>query len=179
MERAYARTLPRFGLGHVCARAAAAVVLEAHAEAPPYPDTLPFLAEFGATFDVCVSSDADTDFLDRALSNAGLDSHLPPPRRICSETVRAYKVDPSGRFFEAVLSLLGRRPGEVAHVGDGESDVVGAKRAGLVSVWVSRDRRRWSREDVSPDVVVADFAELAVHLGRVQATACSGRLSGS
>lgn len=162
MEQAYARTLPEFGLGRLSPREAAAVVLEAHGTAPPYSEAIPFLAKVGVNLDLCVSSDADRGFLDRALAHAGLNPYL--PFRICSEAIRTYKVDPSGRFFEAVLGLLGRRPEEVAHVGDGESDVVGAKRAGLVAVWVHRHKRPWARVDFSPDVVVADLDELAARL---------------
>jgi len=161
-EEAYGRVLPRFGLSGVSPAQAAIIVSEAHTRVPPYPDTVPFLRQAASTFDMCVSSDADQAFLDRALANAALDDYL--PQRVCSEAVRAYKAEPSGRFFQAVLASLGRRPEEVAHVGDGESDVIGAKRAGLIAVWVRRTGRPWSREDVRPDVVVGNLEELAAHL---------------
>lgn len=159
-EEAYRRVLPRFGLeGRVDPARAAGVVMAAHAQCPPYPETVAFLREARPVFDLCVASDADKAVLDAALANAGIEEFL--DLRVCSEAVGAYKSEPDGWFFDGVLAALGRRPDEVAHVGDGESDVVGAHRAGLVTVWVSRYGRRWMREDVMPDVVVGDLGELA------------------
>jgi len=46
-------------------------------------------------------------------------------------------------------------------VGDGQSDIIGAKRSGLVAVWLNRGGRAWGRTDVAPDAVVGDLEELA------------------
>lgn len=156
---AYERVLPRLGLTGISPAAAADVLVQAHTTARPFPDALDFLKTVEPGLRTCASSDADREFLDRALEASGLDRYL--PRRVCSEAVGAYKAHPSGRFFRAVLDLLGCRPREVAHVGDGESDVVGAKRAGLVAVWLRRSGRPWRRPDIAPDLTVGSLVELA------------------
>lgn len=70
------------------------------------------------------------------------------------------KPDPS--IFHAACARLDCSPHEVLHVGDDvEMDVVGAHRAGLRSVWLNREGRRWPREDVRPDLEFDTLAALA------------------
>ena len=46
---------------------------------------------------------------------------------------------PAPAFYAAVLSAAGRAPGSVVHVGDSwEHDVVGARSAGLRTIWLNR-----------------------------------------
>jgi 2-haloalkanoic acid dehalogenase type II len=159
-EEAYRRVLPRFGLAKLIDPAQAAfIVTEAHAKLPPYPDVLPAVRRLAERFALCAASDADEAFLHRALEHAGLAPYL--GARVSSETVGAYKIDPGGRFFGAVLAALGREAEAVVHVGDGQSDIIGAKRSGLVAVWLNRGGRAWGRTDVAPDAVVGDLEELA------------------
>jgi putative hydrolase of the HAD superfamily len=50
-------------------------------------------------------------------------------------------------------------------VGDGDVDVIGAARAGIRSVWLTRGRE-WPRSDVRPTAVADTLSEA---LGRVSA----------
>lgn len=158
-EQAYAVVLPSLGLSGAHAAEAARVLLNYHAQAPAYRDARHFLEGAARAMPVCVASDADRANLDECLEQSGLAPFL--PLRVCSEQVGGYKAQPDGRLFQAVLAALGRLPEEVAHVGDSQSDVVGARRAGLVSVWLNRHGRRWPREDVYPDLVVRSLDELS------------------
>jgi FMN phosphatase YigB (HAD superfamily) len=160
---AYCRVLPRFGLGSINPAKAAAIVVAAHARAPLYPDALPFLARAAERLPLCLASDADDAFLDQAVAGAGLKRLF--FTKVTSQGVRAYKSEPGGVFFEAVAAALGKPPEAIAHVGDGQSDVVGAKRAGMLAVWINRDGRLWSRTDYSPDLTVAGLADLGGLLG--------------
>ena len=46
---------------------------------------------------------------------------------------------PAPAFYAAVLSAAGHAPGSVVHVGDSwEHDVVGARAAGLRTIWLNR-----------------------------------------
>lgn len=161
---AYARVLPRHGLGEVDPARASAYVLAAHARTPLYPDVRPFLDAVTPAFDLGLSSDADNDFLSEAVERAGLGPYFGAV--LTSETLRTYKAEPGGRFFEAVAAVLGRSPAEIAHIGDGQSDVVGASRAGFRAVWLCRDGRPWLRDDVVPDLVVHSLTDLAQRLSR-------------
>ncbi len=59
---------------------------------------------------------------------------------ICSEQVGVTKPDP--RIFRVALRRAGAHPRTAVMVGDSwESDIVGAARAGIRSVWFHRDRR--------------------------------------
>ncbi len=162
-SEAYCRVLPRFGLGSINPAKAAAIVVAAHARAPLYPDALPFLARAAERLPLCLASDADNAFLDQAVAGAGLKRLF--FTKVTSQGVRAYKSEPGGVFFEAVAAALGKPPEAIAHVGDGQSDVVGAKRAGMLAVWINRDGRLWSRTDYSPDLTVGSLADLGGLLG--------------
>jgi putative hydrolase of the HAD superfamily len=79
---------------------------------------------------------------------------------------------PAASIFHAACRGLGLAPHEVLHVGDDvEMDVVGAARAGLRTCWINRvdphggGARRWPREDIVPDMEVADLGALADRLG--------------
>lgn len=68
---------------------------------------------------------------------------------------------PDPRIFEALVMAAGVDPGSVWHVGDDpEADVVGAQRAGLVSVWMNRTEATWPTQWSAPDVEVRDMDEL-------------------
>jgi putative hydrolase of the HAD superfamily len=69
---------------------------------------------------------------------------------------------PDRRIFDHACALLEAAPASVWHVGDDpDLDVVGAHRAGMTSVWLNRDGRRWPYPDGPlPDLVVRDLAQL-------------------
>ena len=116
------------------------------------------LAEAGMP--LAIVSDADRDIIDPVLER----SALPVDIVITSEDERSYKIDPRGTLFERAFEALGVRPGEVAHVGDSRSDVVGAARAGAWTVWVCRDGAEpfWAGR---ADIVARDLMEAARALG--------------
>ncbi|MDG6348687.1 HAD-IA family hydrolase [Luteimonas sp. 8-5] len=74
---------------------------------------------------------------------------------------------PAASIFHAACEQLGCEPGVVLHVGDDvEMDVLGAHRAGLRTCWINRrngdgQARAWPRDDVRPDLEVADLGALA------------------
>lgn len=68
---------------------------------------------------------------------------------------------PDPRIFAALVTSAGVDPGSIWHVGDDpEADVVGAQRAGLVSVWMNRTAAIWPTQWPAPDVEVRDMDEL-------------------
>lgn len=69
---------------------------------------------------------------------------------------------PDRRIFAHACDLLGVAPGQTLHIGDdADLDVVGARDAGLRTVWLNRSRRPWPYPDgPQPDLIVHDLGEL-------------------
>lgn len=63
---------------------------------------------------------------------------------------------PDPRIFEIAAARCGESLTDAWVVGDGESDVVGAHRAGVRSIWLHRGRT-WPRSDLSPDHIAGDL----------------------
>jgi 2-haloalkanoic acid dehalogenase type II len=102
------------------------------------PELFPEARALLASLDVpvCVVSNIDDADLDAAIALHGLDL----PLRVTSESARAYK--PERAMFDDALALLRLGADEVVHVGDSfRSDVLGASRLGIRSVWVNRSGR--------------------------------------
>jgi 2-haloalkanoic acid dehalogenase type II len=103
-------------------------------EAHPFPeahDAVERLDAHGLTLGLL--SNADEDFLQRALSRARLRFSVIQS----SESLRAYK--PHRAVFLAACERLGFSPNETLYVGDSPiADVGGAHNAGLRTVWVRR-----------------------------------------
>ena len=100
--------------------------------AAPYPDAVAFLRRWTSCHVVIVSN----------IDRADLAQVLPALPRVVtavtSEDAGRYKPDPG--VFRRALELVGAPADRVVHVGDSwESDVQGARRAGIVPVWLQRD----------------------------------------
>jgi putative hydrolase of the HAD superfamily len=76
-----------------------------------------------------------------------------------SSEVGATKPDPA--LFRFVLERLGMRPERVWHVGDSlQSDVAGARAAGITAVWLNRSGIPRGEKDPRPDHEIGSLAEL-------------------
>lgn len=82
---------------------------------------------------IYIVSNIDTADLNSALKYNGLET----AGIVTSEEARAYK--PRQEIFNLALSKFGLKPNEVIHMGDSiTSDVMGAKAAGIQSIWINR-----------------------------------------
>ena len=73
-------------------------------------------------------------------------------------------IKPLSAFFSRILDDLGARPGQCLMIGDSlESDVAGAKGAGIDSCWLNADGRHCG--NVRPDYIVRGLGELLPLLG--------------
>jgi 2-haloacid dehalogenase len=99
-----------------------------------FPDVTGWLA--GCTLPVCLVTNADRADLLAALDRLGLRFHF----IVTSQDARSYKPDPG--IFRHALALTGWPADRVMHVGDSlHSDVGGARRCGLQTVWLDRPGR--------------------------------------
>ncbi|MDA0353297.1 MAG: HAD-IA family hydrolase [Chloroflexi bacterium] len=132
-RRQFASALEQHGLEGDPDRAAD-VLRDQLGEADPFPeahDTVERLDAHGLTLGLL--SNADEDFLQRALSRARLRFSVIQS----SESLRAYK--PHRAVFLAACERLGCAPNETLYVGDSPiADVGGAHNAGLRTVWIRR-----------------------------------------
>jgi putative hydrolase of the HAD superfamily len=72
---------------------------------------------------------------------------------------------PDPRIFEILLDRAGLRAHEAAHVGDDpHADVEGARAAGLLPVWLNRQRAAWALESSAPAVEITSLHELPAAL---------------
>lgn len=68
---------------------------------------------------------------------------------------------PDARIFHAAAEAAYVQPHEVLHVGDDALlDVVGARRAGMQTAWLSRDGHTWCHDDSPPDVTITTLQAL-------------------
>jgi len=76
-------------------------------------------------------------------------------------SVMAGAAKPAQAVFDLVSRLSGVSHAQVLHVGDHpDTDVDGARRAGMTAVWMNRAGGEWPETAFRPDAEIADFAEL-------------------
>jgi len=93
------------------------------------------------------------------LSLCGFDSVF------ASAQFRSYKNDPEAKLFSAVIEHYGVPPERILHIGDGSSDVLGARRVGMTTCWLDRNGRSWRHHRVRPDYTVRALLEVSSILG--------------
>jgi putative hydrolase of the HAD superfamily len=117
-----------------------------------YPDSLPALERIAHRVPIVSISNGNAD-----LEIIGL--HHLFHTRLNAAGVGVPK--PDAKIFLAAAEALGVAPGEILHVGDDPLlDVVGARDAGLLTVWLNRTGETWSHGP-APDYEFPDMTHLA------------------
>ena len=71
-------------------------------------------------------------------------------------------------MFERTLKDLGAEPEETVHVGDHlRNDVLGAKEAGLRTIWIETYDERRESVEVVPDITVKTLGEVTEGIRRL------------
>ena len=121
-----------------------------------YPDVLEVLEWLNAHFVVAAATNGNAD-----LHRIGIGHYFDH----IVTSVAAGAAKPDAAVFDRVSELAGFEHERVLHVGDHpETDVDGARRSGMESVWMNRGRHPWTATDYRPDHEVADMAELQAML---------------
>jgi FMN phosphatase YigB (HAD superfamily) len=82
-----------------------------------------------------------------------------------SERLQAYKAGKDGVFFKRLIADVGAAPEEILHIGDGRSDIIGAKRAGIPMCLVDRKSTVIPEGlEYAPDFTVKNLGELTAIL---------------
>ena len=120
-----------------------------------YADTEVALARMAARFPLISISNGTAE-----LERIGLHGHF--QFSILAGDVGVAKPDPG--IFRHACARLGIDPGNVLHVGDDPlADVVGARDAGMRTVWLNRQGAIWKHE-TRPDLEMTDLGALAAWL---------------
>jgi 2-haloacid dehalogenase len=126
----------------------------------PFPDVVPALSRLKSRFQLTILSNGDPDMLEAARPY------------LMVEFDRIMSVEEAGSFkphvatYRAAAELIGAAPDAILFVANHAFDCVGAKAYGMRTCFVNRRRRPFGDWPYQPDLVVADFAELASVLVR-------------
>ncbi len=123
------------------------------ANPPIHADAVEFLSS--VDLPLCCVSNAESQPLAAAIERLGLRFDAV----ITSEAVRCYK--PAPEIFQAAIQKLGVAPDRLLHIGDSlHSDVGGAARVGIKTVWICRDSRIHDIGNHKPDYTISTLTEL-------------------
>lgn len=149
----FRRALVRLGRpDEALARHLAAYYVERRfAACRPYEDAVPALQALGCHYVLGVITNGNT-YPERC----GLAGVF----RVCVYSQEEGVSKPDPRLFEIALERVGIEPAEALHVGDSlESDVAGARAAGLRAVWLNRDGAP-NETSIQPDWEIQSLAAL-------------------
>ncbi|MDF2924777.1 MAG: hypothetical protein K0R57_3691, partial [Paenibacillaceae bacterium] len=171
-ERSFRDFFGEIGHGYDTAEAVN-ILFREHALSHFYTETAGFLERVSREYQVCIVSDADDAMIFGFYEQYGV-------RLFTSERHQSYKNDHKNTMFKELLQFYGVQPGQVIHIGDSASDVLGADREGIITCWINRDNRTWQHE-VKPDYIIEsldqldDILPVAVKYGLVEASPLSNQ----
>ncbi|MGY6520059.1 MAG: HAD family hydrolase [Lysobacteraceae bacterium] len=129
------------------------VFIDARNRVELFPDVPEALARIARRVPVAGLTNGNAD-----LARIGLDRHF--AFNLAAREHGEAKPEPG--IFLAACQRLSLPPEQVLHVGDHpEFDVLGARRAGLMSCWMNRVGGDWPSTDHHPHIEVDDLAALA------------------
>lgn len=133
-------------------------LMAAYDDLEPYPDVEPALRRLQqAGYVQAIFSNGTPAMLRATVEGAGLGAYFEDI--VSVDEVRAYK--PSPRVYRHLAERLGRPLGEVRLVSSNPFDIVGARSAGMQSVWVNRSGEPFDTLGAPPEVIVGSMSELA------------------
>ncbi len=125
----------------------------------PFPDVVPALRKLKAFgYRLVILSNGDPDMLEAARSHIG----FPFDRVISVAEAGAFK--PHRKTYAKAAEIVGADRSRCLFVANHAFDCIGAKSYGMRTAFIDRRRRPFGQTPHQPDIVVADFAELAAKL---------------
>lgn len=152
-HRSVSHVLDRAGIPH-CRKDVEWLVSQIE-ELRPFPDVVEALTRLKNRYGLAILSNGDRDMLANAAPYVGFEFDA----TISVEEAGYFK--PHFATYAKAAELLGEEPASIMHVANHPFDCIGAKAAGLQAAYVDRRRRPFGDTPHQPDIVVADFAELA------------------
>jgi len=152
-RRALTYTLERAGIVHTQDEVKALVAKIETLK--PFPDVVAALTRLKKHHQLAILSNGDPDMLEAARPHLGIEFD-----RIIS-VAAAGSFKPHVATYRTAAELLGLAPEAILFVANHAFDCVGAKAYGMHACFVDRRKRPFGQWPYQPDLVVADFRELA------------------
>lgn len=124
-----------------------------------FPEVPAALARLQTRYKLVVLSNGDPDMLEAAKPHHG----IPFDAVISVAEANAFK--PARATYLMAARKMDTPPHEILFVANHEFDCVGAKAAGMRTVFVDRRRRPFAKWPHQPDLIVKDMTELAEMIG--------------
>ncbi len=121
----------------------------------PFPDVVEALARLKRKYRLVILSNGDPDMLEAITPHLGIAFD-----RIIS-VAEAGRFKPHAATYRKAADMMAARPEEILFVANHAFDCVGAKASGMRAAFVDRRKRPFGDWPYQPDLVVADFRELA------------------
>jgi 2-haloacid dehalogenase len=152
-RRALSYTLERAGIDHT--QDEVRDLVAGIARLKPFPDVVAALKKLKTRYQLTILSNGDPDMLEAAKPHLGIEFD-----RVIS-VAEAGSFKPHVATYRTAAELLGAPPDAILFVANHAFDCVGAKAYGMRTCFVDRRKRPFGDWPYQPDLVVADFAELA------------------
>ena len=124
----------------------------------PFPDVIAALTALKKRHQLAILSNGDPDMLEAARPHLGVEfDHM-----ISVAAAGSFK--PHVATYRTAAEMLGLAPEAILFVANHAFDCVGAKAYGMRTCFVDRRKRPFGQWPYQPDLVVADFRELAEKL---------------
>jgi 2-haloacid dehalogenase len=129
----------------------------------PFPDVVAALEKLRAAgYELAILSNGDRDMLEAAGPHIGFAfDHV-------ISVAEAGTFKPHWKAYAKAEEIVGAERSSILFVANHAFDCIGAKAYGMRSAFVDRRRRPFGETPYQPDLVVADFSELAAALDRGQ-----------
>jgi 2-haloacid dehalogenase len=124
----------------------------------PFPDVVEALMRLKRKYRLVILSNGDPDMLEAIKPSLGIAFD-----RILS-VAEAGSFKPHAATYRKAAEIMAARPQEILFVANHAFDCVGAKASGMRAAFVDRRKRPFGDWPYQPDLVVADFQDLADRL---------------
>ncbi len=121
----------------------------------PFPDVIAALERLGGDYQLAILSNGDADMLEAASPHIG----FPFDHVISVQAAGSFK--PHRSTYEKAVEIIGHAPENLLFIANHAFDCIGAKASGLRTAFIDRRKRPFGHTPHQPDLVVADFKELA------------------
>jgi 2-haloalkanoic acid dehalogenase type II len=151
-RRALAAQFIGAGYAESACEEALEVFLAARNRVECFDDVRPALERLRTRYRLFALSNGNAD-LQRCGLGAFFDGHV--------SAIAAGAAKPDARIFAALRDMAGVPAEQILHVGDDPiTDVVGARQAGMQTVWLNRDARSWPVALAPPARTISTLAEI-------------------
>jgi 2-haloacid dehalogenase len=156
-QRAVAYVMDRCGIGYTADEVR--WLVSAIEKLKPFPDVVAALAKLRAKgYKLAILSNGDRDMLKAAGPHIGFAFDYV----ISVEEAGYFK--PHWKTYARAAEIIGQDPAGILFVANHAFDCIGAKSYGMRTAFIDRRKRPFGQTPHQPDLVVADFAELAAVL---------------